>query len=148
MRIAMVVCLVTSALPHTAGAELGRLFYAPTERAELDATRSAAGPVNPRAVSVSLASAAAAVPTPSRPSITLDGYVLRSGRLAGLWINGADFSRRDLARLGIDREAVEVGAHGLILPDAAGAGALSLKPGQFFEPLRGSVGMHRNRLDQ
>lgn len=56
--------------------ELGRLFFTPEQRAELDARRKARVPDKPAAVLL------------ESPSTTLDGYVKRSDGQSTVWLNG------------------------------------------------------------
>jgi len=72
--------------------ELGRLFFAPQERAALDAQRKAKRPEP----------AAAAKGTPQH--IQVDGYVLRSEGESTLWLNGESQVRDP--RLAKDAEGI------------------------------------------
>jgi hypothetical protein len=124
-------CLLAGALlaagATAAGAqELGRLFFTPQQRAELDARRKARVP--DRAAEALIES----------PSTTLDGYVKRSHGNSTVWLNGKPVTEgSDTRRAGIvpspsdpSRASIEVGEHGRRIP---------LKVGESLERGTGEV---------
>jgi|APFre7841882724_1041349.scaffolds.fasta_scaffold00893_6 hypothetical protein len=100
--------LVVVALPAAAqDSELGRLFYTPQQRAELDKRRVSNVPAQTEAA-----------PVVQQPDVTLNGYVGRSSGKTTTWVNGVpkyDTVRsQDPSRLSIDagdgRRSMKVGA--------------------------------------
>jgi hypothetical protein len=89
------------------GSELGRLFYTPQQRTELDKRRASNVPAQ-----------AEAAPVVQQPSVTLNGYVGRSSGKTTTWVNGVpqyDTVRsQDPTRIPIgaaeDRRRMKVGA--------------------------------------
>jgi hypothetical protein len=89
------------------GSELGRLFYTPQQRTELDKRRASNVPAQ-----------AEVAPVVQQPNVTLNGYVGRSSGKTTTWINGVpqyDTVRsQDPTRLPIgaaeDRRSMKVGA--------------------------------------
>ena len=77
-RVFPVLAGIVFAAASTAAAaqELGRLFFTPEQRAELDAQRKARVPDKPAAALL------------ESPSTTLDGYVKRSNGQSTVWLNG------------------------------------------------------------
>jgi len=69
--------LLAAATTAAAAQDLGRLFFTPQQRAELDARRKARVPDKPAAVAVV-----------ESPRTRLDGYVKRSGGKSTVWLNG------------------------------------------------------------
>jgi hypothetical protein len=104
--------LLATAAAAASAQELGRLFFTPEQRAELDARRKARVPDRP-----------AAVVTES-PSTTLDGYVKRSNGKSTVFLNGepitegADAKRAQVipSRDDPSRAAIEVGEGGRRVP--------------------------------
>ncbi|MGH8749077.1 MAG: hypothetical protein ACREU5_08205 [Burkholderiales bacterium] len=104
--------LLAAASAAAAAQELGRLFFTPEQRAELDARRKARVPDKPAAVLI------------ESPSTTLDGYVKRSDGKSTLFLNGepvtegADAQRAQVipSRDDPTRAAIEVGEGGRRIP--------------------------------
>lgn len=69
--------LLAAGASAAAAQELGRLFFTPEQRAELDARRKARVPDKP-----------AAVTAIESPRTRLDGYVKRSNGESTVWLNG------------------------------------------------------------
>lgn len=72
--------LLAAGASAAAAQGLGRLFFTPEQRAELDARRKARVPDKAAAVLI------------ESPSTTLDGYVKRSRGNSTLWLNGEPVS--------------------------------------------------------
>ncbi|MFZ1907997.1 MAG: hypothetical protein WAU52_02840 [Burkholderiales bacterium] len=104
--------LLAAATAAATAQDLGRLFFTPEQRAELDARRKARVPDK-----------SAAVVTES-PSTTLDGYVKRSNGKSTVFLNGepitegADAQRAQVipSRDDPSRAAIEVGERGRRIP--------------------------------
>lgn len=77
MKTPLLTLLALLALPArpAISEELGRLFFTPAQRAELDARRRARVPDRPAAAVVA-------------PTTKLDGYVKRSSGPSTVWVNG------------------------------------------------------------
>jgi hypothetical protein len=94
--------VVSIALPAPALADdLGRLFFTPQERQELDRRR--ASNVVERSET----------PPPAQSPVTVNGRVTRSGGKTTTWINGVahddTYRSRDPARIGVRGRSVKVG---------------------------------------
>ncbi|WP_374539530.1 hypothetical protein [Chitinimonas taiwanensis] len=76
MRIApcLLATLLLPASVHSADTALGRLFFSPQERAELEALREPSAPDNP---------------TAAEQAVHLKGLLLRQGQLTTVWLNDA-----------------------------------------------------------
>jgi len=113
---AMTVLLIAAIAAHVsapaAAEELGRLFFTPAQRAELD--RRDRNPVRraPRA----------------EPPVTVNGRVLRSSGLGTVWVNGVADHRTDEA----DEDARQVTL-------GTARGGVQVKVGQTFVPGTGVV---------
>jgi len=100
--------LLAAGATTAAAQELGRLFFTPQQRAELDARRKARVPGKPAAVVI------------EAPSTTLDGYVKRSHGNSTVWLNGKPVTEgADTRRAGVSpsrsdpsRASIEVSEHG------------------------------------
>jgi len=120
LAAATLVCAIVPALAQAQ--ELGRLFFTPEQRANLDLRRKARMPDKP------------AAPV-AAPTTRVDGYVKRSGGPSTVWINGealgesaAEAPRIDTSR---DRGAVSV--------NVEGGGRVRLKPGETLDRGNGEV---------
>jgi hypothetical protein len=103
----------------SAAQDLGRLFFTPEERAELDARRRARVPDKP---------AAAAVVS---PTTKLDGYVKRSDGPSTVWVNGEALP----ADAG---EGPRTGPR-VFIPIGEGGRRAALKPGEVLDRGTGEV---------
>ena len=109
---ALVGLLLAAASAASAAQELGRLFFTPEQRAELDARRKARVPDRPAAVVI------------ESPSTTLDGYVKRSDGKSTVFLNGepitegADAKRAQVipSRDDPSRAAIELSDGGRRIP--------------------------------
>ena len=68
-------CALAAASGAAAAQQVGRLFFTPEQREELDARRRARVPDKPAAAAES-------------PTTRIDGQVIRSGRNSTVWVNG------------------------------------------------------------
>ena len=122
MRLAALMFFLTLA-PCAQAQELGRLFFTPQQRADLDARRKARVPDKP---------AAAAVVS---PVTRLDGYVKRSGGPSTVWINGESVTEGTPDAPRIDRGpsgSVSIGVGEV-------GGRVRLKPGESLDRGNGEV---------
>lgn len=117
--------------------DLGRLFFTPTERAQLDLERRRANqPAPPSVTAAELAARADAVPPPPPAAMTLNGVVRRRGGLSTVWVNG---ETRDSRAASVPDAS---GARVRLTPDAVEfaldptAQWQSIKPGQTYDPAR------------
>ncbi len=124
----LLLLVVTGAAP---AAELGRLFLTPSERQAIDAALAARRqPVGasqaPRTTTAAREDAASAPPSAATPGpVTVNGYVARSAGPPTVWVNGSDAAAGRLSPPRADGRRVAV---------PLGAGQVSLKPGQSFDP--------------
>lgn len=118
---------------------LGRLFFTPAERAQLDAARERAianarhpekQPVNERPK------------TPSPRTMTLDGVVRRSDGETTVWVNGAPVES-GTGRSDVTVHRVERNSVGIRLPDTGRS--VRIKVGQTVEATSGRVEDSFNR---
>ena len=122
MRLAAAT-LVCAMLPALAQAqELGRLFFTPEQRANLDLRRKARMPDRP------------AAPV-AAPTTRVDGYVKRSGGPSTVWINGEALgeSAAEAPRIDTSRE------RGAVSVNVEGGGRVRLKPGETLDRGNGEV---------
>lgn len=99
--------------------ELGRLFFTPEQRVELDARRKARVPDRPAAAAV------------ASPTTTVDGYVQRSGGPSTAWVNGEPLPAGPA-------EAVRIGPR-VSIPLSEGGRRATLKPGEVLDRGTGEV---------
>jgi hypothetical protein len=86
---ALVFLLVLAAAPHAMCAELGRLFFTPAERQQLDQTRLRKQVPAPTTT-------AQTVPPPEAPQVlTYSGIVRRSDGKAVLWLNNQPVEEKE-----------------------------------------------------
>jgi hypothetical protein len=141
---ALVGLLLATASAAAVAQELGRLFFTPEQRAELDARRKARVPDKPAAVLI------------ESPSTTLDGYVKRSDGKSTLWLNGeavtegADAKRAQVipSRDDPSRAAIEVGEGGRRIPLKVGE-SLDRDTGEVSDVIgKGEIKVERPRSDK
>ena len=109
--------------PSVQAQELGRLFFTPQQRADLDARRKARVPDKPAAAAV------------ASPVTRLDGYVKRSGGPSTVWINGESVTEGAPDAPRIDRGpsgSVSIGV-------GEGGGRVRMKPGESLDRGNGEV---------
>jgi hypothetical protein len=128
MKLFPAILLLATAQLAQAADPVGRIFYTPEQRAQLDVLRTQ------RAV----ASQVRDEPVPE--IVTYNGIVRRSDGKATVWVNGEALTEAGLR----NKQSIvgQVGRDGRILlqtPQAAGTGQLQLKVGQSAELLSGQV---------
>ena len=123
MRAAALLVLLLVLAPRAQAQELGRLFFTPQQRADLDARRKARVPDKPAAAAV------------ASPVTRLDGYVKRSGGPSTVWINGESVTEGSPDAPRIDRGpsgSVSIGV-------GEGGGRVRMKPGESLDRGNGEV---------
>ena len=123
MRLATLLVLFLVFAPCAQAQELGRLFFTPQQRADLDARRKARVPDKPAAAAV------------ASPVTRLDGYVKRSGGPSTVWINGESVTEGSPDAPRIDRGpsgSVSIGV-------GEGGGRVRMKPGESLDRGNGEV---------
>jgi hypothetical protein len=123
MRAAALLILFLVLAPCAQAQELGRLFFTPQQRADLDARRKARVPDKPAAAAV------------ASPVTRLDGYVKRSGGPSTVWINGESVTEGSPDAPRIDRGpsgSVSIGV-------GEGSGRVRMKPGESLDRGNGEV---------
>ncbi|MFN2645022.1 MAG: hypothetical protein ABR570_08530 [Burkholderiales bacterium] len=122
LAAAALVALVSAAAQAD---ELGRLFFTPEQRANLDLRRKARMPDKPAAPSV------------AAPVTRVDGYVKRSAGPSTVWINGESLGEAAPEAPRIDTTQARGGAVSLSVGD--GGGRVRLRPGEALDRSNGEV---------
>lgn len=123
MRSAAALLALVLLVPCAQAQELGRLFFTPQQRADLDARRRARVPDKPAAAVV------------ASPTTRLDGYVKRSGGPSTVWINGESITEGSADAPRIDR-----GPSGSVSITVGEGGArVRMKPGETLDRGNGEV---------
>ena len=140
---ALVGLMLAATSAAAAAQQLGRLFFTPEQRAELDARRKARVPDKPAATLI------------ESPSTTLDGYVKRSDGKSTVFLNGAPVTEgADAKRAQIipsrddpSRAAIEVGEGGRRIPLKVGE-SLDRGTGEVSDVIgKGEIKVERPRSD-
>ena len=113
------VALLALPVPPALADELGRLFFTPEQRAELDARRRARVPDRPAAAVV------------ASPTTKLNGYVKRSTGPSTVWVNGEPLPAGP-------GEPARIGPK-VSIPVGEGGRRATLKPGEEFDRGTGEV---------
>jgi hypothetical protein len=125
MRLAA-AALILALVPGAAAAqELGRLFFTPEQRSNLDLRRKARMPDKPSA------------PSAAAPVTRLDGYVKRSNGPSTVWINGESLGESAAEAPRIDTARPDSGA--VSLNAGEGANRVRLRPGETLDRGNGEV---------
>lgn len=123
MRSAAALLALVLLVPCAQAQELGRLFFTPQQRADLDARRRARVPDKPAAAVV------------ASPTTRLDGYVKRSGGPSTVWINGESITEGSA-----DAPRVDRGPSGSVSITVGEGGArVRMKPGETLDRGNGEV---------
>lgn len=128
MRTLLAALVLTVPLVAQAAEPLGRLFFTPEQRAQLDTLR----------IKKVVASQTKDEPAPE--IVTFSGIVRRSDGKATVWVNNKALSESELR--GEESISGRISRDGQILlqgPAAAGVGKMQLKVGQSAELLSGRV---------
>jgi hypothetical protein len=121
MRFILTALALALFPPMSEAQEMGRLFFTPDQRAQLDARRRARVPDKP-----------AAVPMVASPTTRLDGFVRRSSGRSTVWVNGEPFTESTRIEPGGSDTRVSV-------PVGDGGARAQLKPGQVLDRGTGEV---------
>lgn len=124
MRRLVILALLSGVCAATQGQELGRLFFTPEQRANLDARRKARVPDKPAAAVV------------ASPVTRVDGYVKRSGGPSTVWINGESVSEGAPEAPRIDERRHE---GTVTITVGEGGNRVRLKPGEALDRGNGEV---------
>lgn len=120
---------------------LGRLFFTPEQRAQLDVIRARRDPRQPVPTGAEPVGTTPA-PTPQGPdTVTYNGVVRRSDGKSTVWINGKPIDERSRIRASRDVNVVGMRADGAVsvaIPQASRAA--SLKVGQRLDVESGRIG--------
>ena len=119
-------------------AGLGRLFFTPEERKEIDDVRRNYDPTRQEIIVKEAPTRQGAPPPPPLPELSVQGVVLRSGGRNAAWINGARLLNGETTEDGVRVEAEKDGRTvRFILPGGTDTGPV--KPGQLLDPNAGTV---------
>lgn len=125
MRL-VVYAFIFSLVPAAVGAqELGRLFFTPEQRANLDLRRKARMPDKPSGQGV------------AAPVTRVDGYVKRSTGPSTIWINGESLGESAAEAPHIDTARPDSGAVSVTVGE--GGNRVRLKPGETLDRGNGEV---------
>jgi hypothetical protein len=123
LALAALIAVLSSAVAQAD--DLGRLFFTPEQRANLDLRRKARMPDKP------------AVPSVAAPITRVDGYVTRSSGPSTVWINGESLGETAPEAPRIDTTHASGGAVSLSVGD--GGGRVRLRPGEALDRSNGEV---------
>lgn len=120
---------------------VGRLFFTPDQRAQLDILRARRDPRQPVTADADPVAAAPAPAPPQGPdTVTYNGVVRRSDGKSTVWINGKAVDERNRVRGAHDVDVVGMRADGgvaVVIPQASRVA--SLKVGQLLEVNSGRI---------
>jgi hypothetical protein len=128
-RWVFLLCLLCGANP--AAAEMGRLFFTPAERANLDVLRA-------NAKSVEIIDATTGIETPieiAPPSdVSVQGYVTRGdGKKSTVWVNGQPVQENS-SGAGVEVGKIQSGSNQVPLMLPGSGKSIKLKAGQIYDP--------------
>jgi len=133
ISVSLVLTVTTATFAY---ADVGRLFFTPSERAAFERAR---GANEPDPVQTTVAPEATiqiidAAPQEPKQAITIDGYVRRSDGNATLWVNGENNYDGDLSAGWIEPRSARLRNGEVYLKPMDGDPTISLKPGQSYNP--------------
>ncbi len=133
-----VVLVLMAATTTPANADIGRLFFTPSERAVFERARQARGAspeheaIEPEPeVTLEIIELA---PLESKPTITIDGYVQRSQGAPTLWVNGENNYDGDLSTSWVEPRTARLTNGAIRITPIDGETPFNLKPGQSYNP--------------
>lgn len=132
----LIACLLAAATMPAAAAEapqVGRMFFTPTQRAQLDVARAQRA----RATLATENTEEAATAAPVAQSLTYDGVVRRADGSTTVWINSRPVNPKDPAGPVIVGRVRADGGVSLQMPQSGRT--VDLKPGQSVELLSGQI---------
>jgi hypothetical protein len=121
----LLLLLTLLAAPVAQSQEIGRLFFTPDQRANLDARRKARVPDKPTAATV------------AAPVTRVDGYVKRSAGPPTVWINGESVPENAPEAPRIDGGRDASGSVSISVGESGGR--VRLKPGEALDRGNGEV---------
>jgi hypothetical protein len=124
MKLAAFLVMLAIGAPLAQAQELGRLFFTPQQRGELDARRKARVPDKPAAAVV------------ASPTTRVDGYVKRSGGPSTVWINGETLTENAPEAPRIDTSQTPSGSVSITVGEGTRA---RLRPGETLDRGNGEV---------
>jgi hypothetical protein len=117
------------------GEELGRLFFTPAERANLDHLRRLGKPPG-KSMKTGAKAGTKAEPGVS-VAVSMGGYVKRSDGEATIWVNGQPLQEETSTK---DVEVGKLGESNQVRLKLSGSGhVVSLKAGQRYDPVSGKI---------
>lgn len=126
VRLIFFLAMICISAPLTA-AELGRLFFTPAERAQLDLLRDSGGQASQLKQNES---------TAPLQTISLDGVLQRKGGTVHSWVNGASSQAGILLPVKLGRQIDSNRALAMELPDGT---QIRPKTGQWFDLMQGTL---------
>lgn len=131
----LIACLLPAAMPAAAAEapQVGRMFFTPTQRAQLDVARAQRA----RATLATENTEEAATAAPVAQSLTYDGVVRRADGSTTIWINSRPVNPNDPAGPVIVGRVRADGGVSLQMPQSGRT--VDLKPGQSVELLSGQI---------
>ena len=130
-------------IPAALAEDLGRLFFTPEERLELDRLRKQNNEPEPlEELVIDVVPEPEAEPQPEVPDIggiTVNGLVYRKGGRSTAWVNNANSYEGDLANRYIRIEAKNIKPDDVEIIIPASDKKLNLKVGEFYEPESGKT---------
>lgn len=136
------VIVICAAPMAPKGAELGRLFTTPQERAALDKLRHegrrAETPEEPTAAPKTIERAPE--PETEIPAITLNGIVKRSDGANTVWVNGTNSLEGEFDSQGFKVDTYRIrGDRVTVTVSGRPARSIQMRPGQTFDPAVGRM---------
>jgi len=131
----LIACLLAAAMPAAAaeGPQIGRMFFTPTQRAQLDVARAQRARVTLATEKTEEVLATQPVPQ----TLTYDGVVRRADGSTTVWINSRPVNPKDPAGPVIVGRVRADGGVSLQMPQSGRT--VDLKPGQSVELLSGQI---------
>jgi len=124
MKLIALLLIAALGAPAARAQELGRLFFTPQQRGELDARRKARVPDKPAATVV------------ASPTTRLDGFVKRSGGPSTVWVNGETLTENAPEAPRIDTSGAASGSVSVTVGEGTRA---RLQPGETLDRGNGEV---------
>ncbi|MBA2352011.1 MAG: hypothetical protein M3Q32_10370 [Pseudomonadota bacterium] len=135
---AALICPIgTAAELSPAPAALGRLFFSPNQRAELDRARHAPPIAVPKPVMQVVAKPVALPPSPAPEIVTVNGMIQRSDGQSTIWINNKPVSDHETAAAIAIKNREGAGRVTIRIPDSQRS--LQMKVGQSADLRTGKI---------
>lgn len=134
LSAALIAPICRAAELSPASAPLGRLFFWPNQRADLDRARHAP-PVSPPKPAIQVVAKAPALPLPTPEIVTLNGIVQRSDGQSTVWINDQPVTEHEWQGQATVKP-IGAGAATVVLPKS---GRMEVKVGQSLNFRTGEI---------